>query len=239
MNCIPIGIVHSCFREKFGIPRQPGLVRAARGYLEMLPDYDRSDAFRGLDGFSHLWLIYAFHALPAGREWKATVRPPRLGGNERLGVYATRSPFRPNPVGLSCVSLEGIDTGHAQTRLLLSGLDLLDGTPVIDIKPYVPYSDALPEARPGFAEAAPAATLEVAFCQAAASACVHFEQRWPGLRELIMAVLSQDPRPAYHGDDEQRVYGVRLYDLDVRWQVYDGRVSVLELVSMNGVEEVK
>jgi len=229
MNCGPIGTVHSCFREKFGIPRQPGLVRAARGYLELLPEYDRAEALRGLDGFSHLWLIYAFHALPEGREWRPTVRPPRLGGNERLGVFATRSPFRPNPLGLSCVRLEGMDSGEGPTRLRLSGLDLLDGTPVIDIKPYVPYSDSLPDAAAGFADGAPEAALEVVFEPVASQACDECEPRWPGLRELIVAVLSQDPRPAYHGDRPGRVYGMKLYELDIRWHLRDGRVEVIEV----------
>lgn len=239
MNCEPIAIAHTCFREKFGIPRQPGLVRAARGYLEMLPEFDRAEAFRGLDDYSHLWLLYDFHALPRGRDWKATVRPPRLGGNQRIGVFATRSPFRPNPVGLSCVRLEGIDREPGPTRLRISGLDLLDGTPVFDIKPYVPYTDSLPDARAGFAGSAPGAVLEVTFEPAAEAACRRHRQRWPELRELITAVLSQDPRPAYHGDRPGRVYGMKLHDLDIRWRLDGGRATVLaleeiEMASCNG-----
>ncbi len=140
----PIGIVRSCFREKFGIPRQPGLAPAARATLELLPPHNQPAAVRGLEDFSHVWLVFVFHGVPASR-WQPTVRPPRLGGNRRLGVFATRSPFRPNPIGLSVVALDRIVTGQGRVALHLSGVDVLDGTPVLDIKPYLPYADRVPD----------------------------------------------------------------------------------------------
>ena len=141
----PIGIIHSCFREKFGIPRQPGLVTAAEGRLEILPPYNRAEAFRTLQDYSHLWLVFVFHAA-LRQHWSATVRPPRLGGNQRVGVFATRSPYRPNPLGLSRVELRAIDYSGQGVNLLLGGIDLLDQTPVLDIKPYLPSYYAISDA---------------------------------------------------------------------------------------------
>ena len=158
----PIGIIHSCFSEKFGIPRQPGLVPVARAILEMRPPYDRDEAVNGLETFSHLWIIFVFHANPKGK-WQPTVRPPRLGGNRRLGVFATRSGFRPNPIGLSVVRLEGIRRYKNKLLLDLSGVDLLDRTPVLDIKPYLPYVDSVPDAIGGFADRRPASAVTVVF----------------------------------------------------------------------------
>ena len=156
----PIAIVHSCFKEKFGIPRQAGLIPEARGSLEVLPPYDRPEAFRELEGYSHLWLLWVFDALQPELEttapgWRPTVRPPRLGGNRRVGVFASRSPFRPNPIGLSLVRLLAIDYATPGISLQLQGLDLLEGTPVLDINPYLPYADRAAEARAGFAPEAP------------------------------------------------------------------------------------
>ena len=225
----PIGVIHSCFHEKFGIPRQPGLVPAARATLELLPPYNQPAAVRELEGFSHLWLIFVFHGIPAGR-WQPTVRPPRLGGNRRLGVFATRSPFRPNPIGLSAVRLERIEIGQGQVLLHLACIDLLDGTPVLDIKPYVPYADAIPEATGGFAPTAPEATLKVEFGPAASAFCA----AWLGggdLRELISQILRQDPRPAYErADPDSQPHGMKLYNLDVRWETRNGAVYVTEVV---------
>jgi tRNA-Thr(GGU) m(6)t(6)A37 methyltransferase TsaA len=190
----PIGVVRSCFREKFGIPRQPGLASAARATLELLPPYNQPAAVRGLEGFSHLWLVFAFHGIPAGR-WQPTVRPPRLGGNRRLGVFATRSTFRPNPIGLSAVKLERIATDHGKVVLHLAGVDVLDGTPVLDIKPYLPYADCIPTATGGFATEVPPSGLAVEFSPAAAAFCAALPVGDP--RELITQLLRQDPRPAY------------------------------------------
>jgi tRNA-Thr(GGU) m(6)t(6)A37 methyltransferase TsaA len=146
----PIGTIHSCYGEKFGIPRQPGLVKSATATLELLPPYNSPDALRGLDGFSHLWVIFLFHQ-STRNQWKATVRPPRLGGNERVGVFASRSNFRPNPIGLSVVELLTVEG----TQLHLGGGDFLDGTPVLDIKPYLPYADCIPSATGAFATRTP------------------------------------------------------------------------------------
>jgi len=226
----PIGVVHSCFREKFGIPRQPGLVPAARATLELLPPYNQPAAVRGLEGFSHLWLLFVFHGVPAGR-WRATVRPPRLGGNRRLGVFATRSTFRPNPIGLTAVKLDHIAVRRGQVALHLAGVDLLDGTPVLDIKPYLPYADRIVEAVGGFAAAAPETGLTVEFSPAASAFCA----AWPGggdLRELINQILRQDPRPAYErASPSPRLHGMRLHDLDVRWEIRDGVARVIEIAA--------
>ncbi|MCC9000726.1 MAG: tRNA (N6-threonylcarbamoyladenosine(37)-N6)-methyltransferase TrmO [Candidatus Contendobacter sp.] len=223
----PIGFIHSCFRQKFGIPRQPGLVPAARATLELLPPYAQPEAVRGLEGFSHLWLLFVFHGVPVGR-WQPTVRPPRLGGNQRLGVFATRSTFRPNPIGLSAVALERIERRQGQIVLHLAGVDMLDETPVLDIKPYLPYADCIVDAIGGFAGAAPALLPAVEFSPTAAAFCA----AWPNgdLRELIAQILRQDPRPAYQqAACALRQYGMTLYDCDVQWEVRDGVAYVLEI----------
>jgi tRNA-Thr(GGU) m(6)t(6)A37 methyltransferase TsaA len=213
----PIGIVRSCFAEKFGIPRQPGLVPAARATLEILPPYDRDEAVRGLDAFSHLWIVFVFHANPQDR-WQPTVRPPRLGGNRRIGVFATRSGFRPNPIGMSVVTLEGLRRDKGRMLLDLSGIDLLDRTPVIDIKPYLPYADAIPEAVGGFADRHPGEAAALTFSDGAREACRHLEDDYPGFGELLRQVLSADPRPAYADRQRHRTeFGLRLYDVNVRW----------------------
>jgi tRNA-Thr(GGU) m(6)t(6)A37 methyltransferase TsaA len=235
----PIGLVHSCYKEKFGIPRQPGLVPAARATLELEPPYNRSDAVAGLEGFSHIWVIFVFHE--AMREqWRPTVRPPRLGGNQRVGVFASRSPFRPNPVGMSVVKLEKIECDGGRCLLHLSGADLLDGTPVLDIKPYLPYADALSEADGGYAADFPSNAVSINFSELAEAQCTELERSGTlGLRQLIEQVLSQDPRPAYfsnkkYADGEKKIaekqsFGMRLYDFDLRWTVEAGQVDVLEL----------
>lgn len=227
----PIGIVHSCFPEKFGIPRQAGLVEEARATLELLPPFDAPETVRGLEGFSHIWLLFIFHAHMASG-WKPTVRPPRLGGNKRLGVFATRSPFRPNPIGLSAVGLERIETNKGRALLHLRGADLLDGTPVLDIKPYVPYADALPTARGGFAAERPATPMEVTFSPQALAACRSLEQNgYPYLERLIRQVLDHDPRPAYYATRPgSHDFGMRLLDFEVRWRTERHRVTVLDIV---------
>lgn len=225
---LPIGVIRSCFREKFGIPRQPGLVSEARATLELWPPYNSPEAVRGLEGFSHLWLIFVFHEIPAGR-WQPTVRPPRLGGNQRLGVFATRSPFRPNPIGLSAVRLERVEINQGRVVLCLAGVDLLDGTPVLDIKPYIPYADGIPDATSGFAPSAPEATLAVEFSPSAAAFCA----AWPegDLRALITQILRQDPRPAYEREKAvSRCYGMKLDDFDLRWEMRGNTASVIDII---------
>lgn len=222
-----IGIIRSPFKEKFGIPRQSGLMDAAQAVLELLPPYDRDEAVRGLDGFSHLWISFVFHGVRQG-DWSPTVRPPRLGGNQRLGVFATRSTHRPNPIGLSLVELAGIRRDQGRLLLDLRGADLMDGTPVLDIKPYVPYADARPDARAGFAATAPDAQMKVEFSPEAAAACAA-RTDLPQLRRFIEQMLQLDPRPAYQAGGEGRIYGTAIFDLDVRWTVADGAMQVLSL----------
>lgn len=223
----PIATVHSCYRQKFGIPRQPGLVSAARGEIELLPPYNRSEALRGLEQFSHLWVQFVFHQCLRD-EWKATVRPPRLGGNNRIGVFATRATHRPNSLGLSVVKLEGVHQKSGRIWLEVSGLDLVDGTPVLDIKPYIPYADSLTDASGGFADQAPR-NRSVRFDPEVEALCAQYEQQTGRpLQKLIEQVLAQDPRPAYHADRPQpgRRYGVALWDWDVRFTLRDDHFFV-------------
>lgn len=226
----PIGVIRSCFKEKFGIPRQAGLVTASHATLELLPPYDCPEALAGLEGFSHIWVIFVFHQ-SVREHWKATVRPPRLGGNQRVGVFASRAPFRPNPVGLSAVLLESIDCTDGHCKLHLRGADLLDGTPVLDIKPYVPYADALPQAIGGFAAKAPTSALTVRFSDLAVSQCATLAASGiPDLRQLIEQILRADPRPAYCAEREvQQTFGMKLYDFDVQWSVVGSQIEVLAL----------
>ena len=225
----PIGYVRSPYKEKFGIPRQAGLVPDAKATLELVSPYNRSEAVVGLEGYSHIWLQFVFHQA-IREQWQPMVRPPRLGGNVRVGVFASRSPFRPNPIGLSVVALEGIRVEEGQICLDIAGADLVDGTPVLDIKPYVAYSDSLPDARSGFASTEPGKRLEVSFSP---EALAQIEQRddAENLKGLIAHLLELDPRPAYRGGEQQeRVYGIKLYDFDLRWRVSGDQVEVLELV---------
>lgn len=225
----PIGIIHSPFKEKFGVPRQPGIAPAVRATLELLPPYDRDEALEGLAGFSHVWIVFVFHAT-ADQGWNPTVRPPRLGGNTRVGVFASRSTFRPNPIGLSVVELAGCGREDGRLLLHLRGADLIDGTPVLDIKPYVPYVDSIPNASGGFAAGAPEVRLAVRFTTEAEAQAAARAEEYPQLRELITQVLGADPRPAYREDEPaERIYGMRLLDFDLRWRVEEGVAVVVEL----------
>ena len=210
----PIGIVHSCFKEKFAIPRQPALAPAAKGEIEFYPPYNDPMAIEGLEEVSHLWLSFIFHqAMPKDDKVRLRVRPPRLGGNKKIGVFATRATHRPNPLGLSVVKLDGIKNG----RLQISGLDLLDGTPIIDIKPYVPYADSLPAAHNAIANDSPELSLVEFSSAALASAGKHSERLAQPVKELIEQMLAQDPKPAYQKPDSERIYGVKIWDLEVKW----------------------
>jgi len=222
----PIGYLRSCFREKFAIPRQPHLAPAARGVLELLPPFDSGEAVAGLEQVSHVWLLFLFHQALEDKP-RLRVRPPRLGGNRMVGVFATRATHRPNGIGQSVVRLDRVEAG----RLFVSGIDLLDGTPIVDIKPYVPYADALPEARNEMAAQAPT-LIEVQWSESALA-----QARSQALRldepvvELIEQCLAQDPRPAYQKPDPERRYGAQFWDLDVRWHYPDdGTIRVLEVV---------
>ncbi len=218
----PVAHIRSEFSGKFGVPRQAGLVPELRADIVFEPEFREPEALRGLDGFSHLWLIWEFSQ--ARREsWSPTVRPPRLGGNTRMGVFATRSPFRPNPIGLSCVKLESIQLSTAEGPVVtVSGADLVDGTPIFDIKPYVPYSDCRPEAVGGFTE-------DGRDWRVAVEVPPELLERVPEDRRAALAgVLAQDPRPSYQRDPE-RVYGFGFAGLEVRFTVRDGVLRVVDI----------
>ena len=217
----PIAHIRTDFATKFGVPRQAGLVPELRGTVVFLPTYRNADALRGLEGFSHIWLIWEFSE--AKRDsWSPTVRPPRLGGNARMGVFATRSPFRPNPIGLSCVRLEGVRIDPTLGPVIdVSGADLMDGTPIFDVKPYLPYCDCRPEATAGFTGALDALELEVCFPEAL------LERIPAALRPGLLGVLAHDPRPQYQRDPK-RVYGLAFGGWNVRFRVEENILTVLE-----------
>ena len=225
----PIGVIRSCFGGKFGAPRQPGLCPSAWGSLNFHPPYRSDEAIRGIEGFSHLWLIFGFHqTLDQG--WHPTVRPPRLGGNQRLGVFASRSPFRPNGLGLSLVRLDAIDRDAPEApALLLGGLDLIDGTPVFDIKPYLPYAEAPLEASGGFASQAPP-RLPVTVQDAASAAFARLPAR---AQALIREVLALDPRPATQTEDATRIFGADLCGCNVRFIIADGTCQIVQIEPSN------
>ncbi|WP_024680979.1 tRNA (N6-threonylcarbamoyladenosine(37)-N6)-methyltransferase TrmO [Pseudomonas syringae] len=225
-NVTPVGFVRSCFKEKFAIPRQPQLAPAARGVLELVAPFDQGEAVQGLEQVSHVWLLFLFH-LALEDKPRLKVRPPRLGGNQSMGVFATRATHRPNGIGQSVVKLDKVEAG----RLWLSGIDLLDGTPVLDIKPYVPYADVIAEATNQIASAAP--TLIPVQWQDAAllQAREHALRLTEPLVELIEQCLAQDPRPAYQLPTPERRYGARFWDVDVRWHYPQaGVICVLEVL---------
>ena len=216
-----IARIHTPFDTKFGIPRQSGVAADVKGEIVFEPEYREQEAVRGLEGFSHIWLIWCFSESVTDK-WSPTVRPPRLGGNMRMGVFATRSPFRPNAIGLSCVKLESVqhEDGFGDV-LIVSGADLMDGTPIYDVKPYLPYADAHPEALGGFAPSSKE-TIEV-------KSPPELLQKLPeGRREALLGVLAQDPRPQYQNDPE-RVYGMSFGGWDVKFRVKDGVLTVLSL----------
>lgn len=223
-----IARIHSDFAGKFGVPRQSGLVEALESLVVFEPEYRNPAALRGLEGFSHIWLVWVFDQAVRA-EWSPTVRPPRLGGNARLGVFATRSPFRPNPLALSAVTLAGMEkTREWGTVLRVRGADLMDGTPILDIKPYLPYADCRPEAVGGFASAPAGETLAVE--------CLPelWEKVPPQRREALRAVLALDPRPRYQ-DDPGRVYGFGFAGLEVRFSVEGGVLRVREILEGTGL----
>jgi tRNA-Thr(GGU) m(6)t(6)A37 methyltransferase TsaA len=209
----PIGYVHSCFKEKFAIPRQPLLAPAAQGWIELLAPYDQAEAIAGLEEVSHIWVVFLFHKTLENTP-RLKVRPPRLGGNKSIGVFASRATHRPNGIGQSAVRLERVEPG----RLWLSGIDLLDGTPVLDIKPYVPYADSLPMAHNAIADSVPtliAVSWQPDALQQTEQHALRLQQP---LAELIEQCLAQDPRPAYQQPTPERIYGVQFYDVQVRWR---------------------
>lgn len=254
LTLTPIAITRSCFADKFGVPRQPGLTRHAHADLLIQPPFDREDAFRGLDSASHLWLTFQFHQAVRA-EWRPVVRPPRLGGNRKIGVFASRSPFRPNSLGLSVVRNRGLVRKHGKLVLQISDHDLIEGTPILDIKPYLPFADAVNGAHLGWADEAPVERLPVVFlpeaqqqlselCEeefserssekSASRPVVNSSQKYPDFAALIEDVVSYDPRPSFRrGRDETRIYGAHLYDVNVRFRfVTDDTGSRVEVLTV-------
>lgn len=221
MTIEPVARIRTDFSDKFGIPRQSGRVAALQGRIVFEPSFRNPDALREIEGFSHLWLIFDFSR--AHRDgWSATVRPPRLGGNRRIGVFASRSPFRPNPLGLSCVRLERVEHTDDGDELIVSGVDLLDGTPIYDIKPYIPYADCVPDAVGGYTEDTFRYCLEVDFPP-------QLLQKLPAdKRDAVVGCLAEDPRPSYQ-DAPQRIYSMRFMNYDIRFRVRDGVLTVTEI----------
>ncbi len=243
----PIGLISSCYKEKFGIPRQPNLVSAATAELILNKEFSE-ESVRGLEGFSHIWIAFTFHETQ-DQGWKPMVRPPRLGGNAKVGVFASRSTFRPNPVGLSVVKLLSIEINDGGKVVMhLGGCDLLDKTPVLDIKPYLPYVDSIPNASGGFAEGKPDVLYDVIFTEEANNQCDSAQNRikmtqnktqiiekeggWY-IKKLIKQILQLDPRPSYQKNGKSdRIYAMRLYDFDLKWQYCDNnKIKVIELVA--------
>ena len=230
MEIVPIAYIRTEFPEKFGIPRQSGLAENLRARIVFEPGFRNPDALRGIEGFSYIWLIWEFSANRRGgksvseRDWQPTVRPPRLGGNEYMGVFATRSPFRPNPLGLSCVEMERVDYDDKDGPVLyVKGADLMDGTPIYDIKPYIKYADSRPHALCGYVDSIPERTLKVVL---ASEHSDKIEDK--SVLPALVEVLSLDPRPSYH-DNPERVYGLSFAGYNVRFMV-DGKVlTVVEV----------
>ena len=217
-----IARIKSDFPTKFGIPRQSGLVKELQATIVMEPEFRNPDMLRGIEGFSHLWLIWQFSA-NADKEWSPTVRPPRLGGNARLGVFATRSTYRPNFIGLSSVKFEGLEhTKDFGTVIHISGADLMDGTPIFDIKPYIPYGDCHPDATGGFTDTADSYLLSVDFPEQLLNILPDDK------RSAAIGVLSHDPRPSYQKDSD-RIYGITFASFDIRFTVKDNILTVIEV----------
>lgn len=217
-----IAYIRSDFPDKFGIPRQSGLVESLLSRVVFAPAYRNPDALRGIEGFSHLWLIWEF-SQSVGKPWFPTVRPPRLGGNTRLGVFATRSPFRPNPIGLSCVRLVDVEQGKDGPVLVVAGADLMDGTPIYDIKPYIPYADCRSEALGGFTTHAAEYLLEVDFPPS------ELKKLPEDRRQTALDLLSHDPRPSYQ-KDPQRIYGMSFAGRNIRFRVEGDTLFVVEVL---------
>lgn len=224
MEIKPIAFIRTEFPEKFGIPRQSGLAKDLRGRIIFEPQFRNPDALRGLEGFSHIWLIWEFSANRTSREWQPTVRPPRLGGNTHLGVFATRSPFRPNPLGLSCVEIDRIDLFTDEGPVItVKGADLMDGTPIYDIKPYIRYADSRQQALCGYVDSLEERSLKVVF-PSELSSRIEDTSVIPSLVET----LRLDPRPSYH-DDPERVYGLSFARLNVKFRVNGEVLTVVDI----------
>lgn len=241
-----IAKIKSDFPDKFGIPRQSGLLKELRSAIRFEPEFRVADALRGLEGFSHLWILWIFSEnVRVGEDgenrWSPTVRPPRLGGNKRLGVFATRSSFRPNPVAMSCVKIEEIrlnvtDGDYRGPEIIVSGADMMNGTPIVDIKPYLPYADSVPEALGGFAEPLREKSLQVEFDADLLDNAGNLRpiqgMSFPAEKlDTLREILAEDPRPAYQQDPE-RVYGFKFAGFEVKFKVQNGTLTVLDLISI-------
>ena len=237
----PIGIAHTPFTQRFGIPRQPGLVPEAKGFIKMDPHPDYQFALKGLDQFSHLWIIFVFHA-HGGNKWKPTIRPPRLGGKVKMGVLSSRSPHRPNPIGMSVVEIDRIDwEAKGGVEIHVRGLDLLDGTPVLDIKPYLPYADSVPSANAGWAfeeiQKTPVSFLPLALGKIEQAQSHGFTN----LKDLIEQLLTIDPRPGFQRRDlppeaehaQGKDFGLLVRGFDVQWRIQDQHFVVYDLIDRN------
>ena len=227
-NLTSIGTIHSCYKEKFGIPRQPALV-ASPATIEIEAEYSKDEAFRDLESFSHIWVIFVFHGIEY-KNWKATVRPPRLGGNQRTGVFASRSMFRPNPVGLSVVELKNIERKNNKIILNIIGGDFLDLTPVLDIKPYLPYVDSIATAIAGYAVTKPETKLKVILSEETKQEIDRVKNKYPKLENIIVDILQLDPRPAYQEKKQSKnEFAIKLYDYDMKWHIENEVVIVTSL----------
>lgn len=224
MNIEPIATIKTDFPEKFGIPRQSGRAGTLTGVITFLPKFRNPEAVKGLSEYNYIWLLWRFE-VPESKDFKACVRPPRLGGNTRVGVFATRSPFRPNPVGLSCVKLEKIDFTGNGPEITVSGVDMKDGTEIIDIKPYIPYTDCKPDALGSFAEEEKDYALTVDFPEDLLNIFPNEK------REGILAVLADDPRPSYQ-NDENRIYGVSYAGFSVKFRVSEKKLTVTKVIPL-------
>ena len=231
-NFTSIGTVHSCYKEKFGIPRQPALVSSS-AIIEIDNIYSTDEAFRELETFSHIWVIFVFHA-SMKKNWSPTVRPPRLGGNQRIGVFASRSMFRPNPIGLSVVELKSIERKNNKIILNIVGGDFLDLTPVLDIKPYIPYADSVDTIKAGYAAEKPQPKLKVEFTEQAKAEINKSENKYPNIGKIIIEILQLDPRPAYQGKKQiKNEFAIKLYEYDLKWYVENEYVIVTALTLLD------
>lgn len=235
-----IAKIKSDFPDKFGIPRQSGLLKGLRSTIRFEPEYRIADALRGLEGFSHLWILWIFSENVRPDEngenrWSPTVRPPRLGGNKRLGVFATRSSFRPNPLAMSCVKIEEIrnvtDGEYNGPEIVVSGADLMDGTPIVDIKPYLPYADSIHDALGGFAHEVMDRSLQINFPENLRNALLEKYGFTSEKMDALMEILVENPRPAYQ-KDPNRIYGFKFAGVDVKFKIQDNTLTVLEILKL-------
>lgn len=224
----PIGYLTSCYKEKFAVPRQPGLVPSGKAQIHLTPPYNHPDIVEGLETCSHIWLQFIFHlCLDAG--WQHKVRPPRLGGNKKMGVLATRATHRPNSLGLSVVKLERIEAHKKDVVLHVCGIDLVEGTPIVDIKPYIPYSDSLPHAHYPFAQHVPN-NIEVRFSKTAEDDLMDIPASQRSIfKRLAIEVLQQDPKPAFHNPSPERIYGVKLEGFELQWRYIESTIEVVSI----------